>query len=165
MTDVNVARKKKKKKKNLNSICFTLGRRTISSLSESKTLSKFQQKKEILSLSNVKQNLVGSRSNGLSHSKKSTFGLGHEVTPVKNSRQLVGRSIGGQPLIHMKNGLTTALVRPSRRHLNKITEPTMMGPRPIRSQIQPAYGCSDTWASARKYIKISPFEVIMFTAH
>lgn len=86
-------------------------------------------------------------------------------TPIKNSRQLKGRRINGQPPIHVEHGLGTSRVGPSGRNLDGVAVPAGVWAGSVGRQVEAAKRCTDARAASGEDVEVAAFEIVVGRAH
>lgn len=87
------------------------------------------------------------------------------LTPIKNGRQLIGRSINGQPLTHVEDGLRTSNVGPSGCNLDVVAEPAGVVPGPVGGEVEAANRGINARTGPAEQVEVAAFKVVVGFAH
>lgn len=87
------------------------------------------------------------------------------LTPVDHRRQLEGRDIGGQPLVNREDGLAAGLMRPGGGDLHVIAVPTVVGPGPVRGEVEPAQQWANAGSKPAEDVEVAALEVVVGWFH
>lgn len=87
------------------------------------------------------------------------------LTVVPDSPELIGRSVGGEPLLNGELLLRARRVDAGGGDLDVIAVPTVMGPRAVGSKVDRTNRPIQAGASAAEDIEVAPFEVVVTRTH